>query len=423
MTKLHVIFAVFVFSIFALTPVARGAELLSKIHPYISISEEYDDNLNLTPSNKKDDFITTVQPGIKFSNMDKTGGLDLDYKLGLVFYNKDRDKNYVSHNAQLTGKYQPKEHLSFTIRESFTRSDEPREREYFTTSADNSYFLSTDTKRYIYWRNVISPTIEHQFGPENRIGVTYRNNIYQTEDPTGKNSREDYISPYYTYWFNRQNGIHFEYGYTRGDFEKEPDLKDHRGNIRYTRRFSAKSSAFADYTFSSRAYDNPGLDYDVHEPTIGATFALTPALTALLQAGYYWKVPGIGGRMSGFSYRGELASVDPRTSYRIVLQGGHKEDLFTAENLGFSQYNRLSLYATHKLTRRFSIGFNESLEKAKYENPTHEDVIWVIGGNLSYQVVKWMTFSLDFTHSERDSTIDANDYTDNRGMFRITATY
>ena len=55
-------------------PPAQAAELLSQFHPYISLKEEYNDNLNLTPTNKLDDFITTVQPGIKFSNMDRAGG-------------------------------------------------------------------------------------------------------------------------------------------------------------------------------------------------------------------------------------------------------------------------------------------------------------------------------------------------------------
>ena len=52
---------------------------VSRFHPYISLKEEYNDNLNLTPTNKSDDYITTVQPGIRFSNMGKQAGVDLDY--------------------------------------------------------------------------------------------------------------------------------------------------------------------------------------------------------------------------------------------------------------------------------------------------------------------------------------------------------
>ena len=166
---------------------AYGAELLSQFHPYINIKEEYSDNLNLTSANKKEDFMTTVQPGIKFSNMDKMSGVDFDYALGAVFYGKNSNLNYISHNASLNAKYMTAQRINFYLKESFIQSEDPREREYFTTTADNKYVLSTTTDRAVYWRNVVAPTIEYQFGPENRLGVNYRNNIYRTDSASGQN--------------------------------------------------------------------------------------------------------------------------------------------------------------------------------------------------------------------------------------------
>ncbi len=40
-------------------------------HPYINLKEEYNDNIDLTPTNQWRDFITTVQPGIRYSNMER----------------------------------------------------------------------------------------------------------------------------------------------------------------------------------------------------------------------------------------------------------------------------------------------------------------------------------------------------------------
>ncbi len=423
MMRFRINFVVVVLFCLVLAPAARGEERLTGLHPYISISEEYNDNLFLAPVNKKDDFITTVQPGVKFSNMDKTGGIDLDYNLGLVFYSKDSDMNYISHNAQLTAKYLTKEHLSFSVRESFIRSDEPREAEYFTTAADNSYVLATESQRYIYWRNVIAPTFEYQFGPDNRIGVNYRNNIYHTQDPFSENSQENYLSPFLDYWFDRRNGISLEYGYTRGDFEKSSDLDSHMAKARYTYKFSSKTSAFTEYTYTNWAYDDSSRDYDLHKPEIGMTFLLTSRLTASAQAGYFWQVPKDGDSRGGISYKGELAQVDPRTSYRLNVEGGHKEDVFTAENLGFARYHRLSLVATHMLDRRFSVGLKGGVEKADYDKPAHNDTTWAVGGNVSYLPLRWLVVSLEVLHTDRDSNVDTYDYTENRAMFRITAMY
>lgn len=411
-------------------PPASRADILSKFHPYISYKDEYSDNLNLTSTNQQADFITTVQPGIKFSNMDKISGIDLDYILGAVFYGKKTNLNYLSHNASLNAKYLTKAHINFYFRESFNRSDEPREREYFTATADNRYVLATNTERAVYWRNVAAPTIEYQFGPENRLGVNYRNNIYRTESASGQNSKEDYINPFFSYWFDRRNGIYLEYGLTYGKFDKNPDLTGHRINGRYTNRFSAKSSAFAEYSYSKRIYGElastaapVSADYTIHEPNVGMTFAFTPTLTASAQAGYFWTERGTGANKSGYSYKGELAGVGPRATYKFSLQGGYTEDLFTSENLGFNRYHRLTGSLNYLLDKRFSIGCMGSIERAEFDQPEHRDTTWGIGGRAAYQPLSWLTFALDVSHKDKQSDFSLYEYTENRGMFTITATY
>jgi hypothetical protein len=162
MTLRRIILFVLWLSCMNAAPFAQAEELLSQFHPYISVKEEYSDNLNLTPANEKKDFYTTVQPGIKFSNMDKMAGVDLDYSLNAVFYSKYSNLNYIGHNASLNAKYLTPQHINFYFKESFIRSDNPRESEYFTTSADNKYVLATTTDRAVYWRNVAQPTIEYQ---------------------------------------------------------------------------------------------------------------------------------------------------------------------------------------------------------------------------------------------------------------------
>jgi len=439
MILLRVFFVVFLFVCLSGAPPAFGADLLSKFHPYISVKGEYNDNLDLTPTNKKEDYLTTVQPGIKFNNMDKMSGIDLNYSLAAVFYNKYSDLNYIGHNGQLNAKYLTSAGLNFYLNESFIRSDEPREQEYYTTTADYRvletrdatfyitdyrYVLATRTERNTYWRNVVTPTIEYQFGPENRVGVHYRNNIYESEAPWGQDSREDYVNPFFSYWFDKRNGIYLEYGYTLGDFDRAPDLTGHRANARYTNRFSQKSSAFAEYTYLRRTFDDaPTRDYDVHEPNVGLTFTITPTLTASVQAGYFWMEPEVGSKKGGLSYKGELANIDPRTTFRLSVQGGYTEDYFTSENLGFNRYHRVTGYVNHKPAQRVSVGCFGGVEWVEYDSPTHKDTIWNVGGRASYMPLKWLTLALEVSHRDRSSDINVYDYTENRGMFTITAMY
>jgi hypothetical protein len=277
---------------------------------------------------------------------------------------------------------------------------------------------------------VVAPTIEYQFGPENRLGVNYRNNIYRTESAINQDSREDFINPYFSYWFNRQNGIFLQYGLDYGDFETAPDMTGHMANGRYIYRFSPQTSVFADYTYWRRTFDSSetsepqfSRDYDIHTPAVGMTFAFSPTFTGSVQVGYFWTKPKTGSGTDGPSYKADLTNSDSRTTYILSLQGGYTEDFFTSENLGFARYHRLTGSLNHSLSRRLSIGCLGSVERAEYDTDDRKDTIWGIGGTASYMPMKWLTFGLEVTHRERQSSVDLFDYAENRAVLTITATY
>jgi len=75
-----------------------------------------------------------------------------------------------------------------------------------------------------------------------------------------------------------------------------------------------------------------------------------------------------------------------------------------------------------------SVGLYSSYEWAKYPGTeigfrTPVDQIWGVGGNASYQILRWLNLSLDLSHRENRSNISDRDYSEYRGMLRATATY
>jgi len=120
---------------------------------------------------------------------------------------------------------------------------------------------------------------------------------------------------------------------------------------------------------------------------------------------------------------GSLTSTDPRTTYNLSLQGGYKEDFFTAENLGFTRYHRLTGSLNHRLDQRTSIGCLGSVEHAQYDASDRSDTIWGITGTASYMALKWLALALEVSYRENQSSLDTASYTEARGMFKITATY
>ena len=113
MASLTMGFALVLFlTLFSVDSQADLGEILLKFQPYITVQEEYTNNVDLTPKNKKSDYITSIYPSLRFSNQARspltgefkpasvaetetpgTYGVDLYYRLGLVFYSRYTDNN------------------------------------------------------------------------------------------------------------------------------------------------------------------------------------------------------------------------------------------------------------------------------------------------------------------------------------------
>jgi hypothetical protein len=421
---------------------AELGDLFTYFQPYISVQEEYNSNIDLTPTNRREDYITTVSPGFRFSTLPRSEvtrgqqaptaeqkfGMDLDFNAGFVFYAKEEDNNFTSLNGSLNTWYLFNPKLSFRLRDYLIRSDEIREADFSATAIEGQALISRTTRRIPYYRNVFEPSVEYRFGRENIFGINYRNNTYRIRSDLFEDSTENSINPRLTYWFNIRNGITLDYGFTLGDFERTPDFVGHAVTGRYTYRFNPRTSVFGEYTYLMRDFESPSTDYDVHRPSLGISHSFSPTLSGSVQAGYYWQNPERGSTTDGFFYDVSLSQRAERTTYTISFQGGYTEDFFTAENLGFTQYYRAIGRASHQLLEKMTVGLFSSYEWIKYygdvvETPRRNDRIWTVGGNAAYQLFRWLKLSLDASYRENHSNFDTADYSEYRGIFRITASF
>ncbi len=415
---------------------ARGemGDIWKKFHPHLTVREEYTDNRNLAPSNKKEDSITTVLAGITFSTrpvssewpglirpgQEGPSGMDLDYTLGFVSYAKRAGDNYVSHSGRLNAWYSPGPRFTMRLRDYLIRSDEPREPEYAFDAAGDQYLLATRRERSVYIRNVLEPSLTYRFGPENNLSLLYRN-YYDNQNPLIQDSRENYVSPTLVYWLSARQGMTLQYGYTHGDFERTADLNGHMARARYTYRFNPRSSVFGEYAVLYRDFSGRGNDYAVHSPSIGLEHTFAAGLRGNLQAGYYWYDPKSGSSEGGFSVNAGLTQNWARTQLSLGVEGGYREDYFTSENLGFTKYYRGYGRLTHRPLERLSLGFSGSLERVEFLSD-RKDWIWRTGGDLSYGIFRWLSLSLQAFHRERDSNLPSAEYKENRVMISLNAT-
>jgi hypothetical protein len=409
---------------------AESESILSKFHPYVTVTEEYNNNVTLSHTNKIEDFITTVNAGFKFSAVEeKTYGIDLDIAGGYVFYARHHNYNYANPTGSLNAWYAATPRLTFRVKDYFIRSDAAREQTYAANALPNQYLLSTERGVHaIYIRNVVEPSVEYQFAKEGLLSVLYRNNIYRNENRLYEDSMENTINPKITYQFDIKNGVSLDYYLTSGTYQRSPDQLAQGVTPRYTYRFNPRISIFSEYHFEWQDFKSPGVDYYVHNPSLGIQYQFSPTLSGTAQVGYFWQIPVQGSSESGPSFNLSLTKSAQRTTYSLSFQGGYTEDYFTAENRGFAKYYRAYGTISHKLTEKMTVGISGSLERPIYSSG-EKDWIWGIYGNASYQLLKWLALSLQVSHIENHSNthipIDNHilNYSQYRGIFSVTATF
>jgi hypothetical protein len=95
-----------------------------KIEPSLSLSEEYNDNLFLTRSEKISDFISFVSPAIDLSAKSINTDLRLTYSPTFSFYGSHNELNDTAHRVAVNGAFTLSERLSSTLTGSYVKSSE-----------------------------------------------------------------------------------------------------------------------------------------------------------------------------------------------------------------------------------------------------------------------------------------------------------
>ncbi len=411
------------------------SDILLKFYPYITAQEEYSNNILLSSNaTKLADYITTVNPGLRFFDL-KPGryGIDLDVSGGYIYYAKHHDLSYWNAAGRLNSWFAVTPDLSFTLRDYFIRSDQARENVYqsdtqynaqgqFIGDTQPNQFLVSTVRgvQAIYFRNVVEPSIAYRFGGENRLSLLYRNNIYRNENPLFEDSMENTLNPNLDYWFDVKNGVSLDYRLSLNTYQVSSDQLVNTVTPRYTHRFNPRTSIFGEYRFEYLDSESPGVDYYVHNPSLGLQYNFSPTLIGTAQGGYFWQIPKEGSKTQGPFVNLSLTQRTPKTQYTLSLQGGYTEDYITAQNLGFTK--TYSGYGTiqHWLTQRLSVGLTGSMYRYLYSNNNQKDWVWDVRGGPSYLLFRWLETSLVASYRGDNSNISGTDYTEFRGMFTIT---
>lgn len=148
------------------------------VAPHLSVREEYNDNIYLSPSGRQNDFISTVRPGLAISWPTNYLRLNLDYSLSFLIFKNHPDLNETSLSKAQRGLLNavlfPGRDFSITVNDEITRVaiDErlSATRENLFLNKTSSNHLSVNPR----YRFHSIPTVEAI------LGYRYENYSYQS---------------------------------------------------------------------------------------------------------------------------------------------------------------------------------------------------------------------------------------------------
>ena len=392
--------------------------------PRISVSEEYSDNIDLDPSDEKDDFITTVTPGFSLDIDARSSGLTLSYDAGYSFYDEYDEYDSWRHSASAMGWAELSRRTRLEITDTFLYTEDPGDED------DEDFTIRRD--RNVYYTNSAGVSLTHQFGENDMLKLGYVYSILENDDETLEDNSRHTPSASLTWWMV-PNRWRFDTGveYTRGEFSGSSevdvvsdDLDEWIGSIRLTRVVNRDLEVFAGYRHTLLDYDGDEVDYQVYEPSVGFTYTWGEGADLSLSVGYFTQDRDEGDDESGVTVNGDLAKTwrFRRSSIRLAGYSGYENSAFGAENLGFDEYYGAEASARHEFSRHITGDVFSSYRRDKYTDPDddREDKTTRAGVGLSARLARWLVARLGYTYTDLNSDDSEDEYTENSVILTFT---
>ena len=327
------------------------------IRPSIAVSEEYNDNVFVSPD-RRTDYITSLMPGIILSYNAPFWDWDLAYNFAYRYYARKSQQDDFAHSLSMRGLTRLIDDFLFLdISDNYSRvslniaRDRTQESQFVNQSDSNNF--------------TASPYLRFHPVPKVLMRTGYR---------------------YMNVWYNDPSGI---------------DRRDHVGFMEATYELSPKLDLTANYTYTHENSINP---YVRHDPNVGFRYEYKDRSNIFGQGGYTW-----------FSSRNGAASNNPFWNGGITHSFDHMSVSLTTgvqypvdPVSGVTRQTDYALAVTKELSRG-NIGANVSYSKFSGDNIDVE-TRYSGGVTVSYELVQHLNTTLAASIEKYDHRT-ANSYT------------
>lgn len=353
------------------------------IHPYLTLSEAYSDNVFFVKEGKAHDFITTLAPGVYLELPVRAHTLSLNANMAYTAYEKYSSQDTVDYSVSGKGNFELGSLFNLKLSDTYMHSHEP------ASSSATGVIEKFDN-------NAATASLTYLLANVSKVRLEYTMNNWSYETEKFRSRAEDLVSAYIYY------------------------------------RIMPKTSVFLEYDFKDVSfYDKSnGLDNKVESGFLGFTWEPSVKSSVTIKGGYLWKDFDLSSQGSVNTW---TASVDANyhfsdfTSIKLIASRNVNESAI----LGTTYYitTGLSGELTQKFLERLLGVARGSYWVDKYSNSivgqaeARKDKTASAGLGVRYFLLRWLESDLDYNHANKISNVSGINYTENREMLSVKAAF
>ncbi|SPP99500.1 conserved exported hypothetical protein [Candidatus Sulfobium mesophilum] len=400
------------FFTFALMEVPAEAEYSASAS--LRVREEYTDNVDLTSTDKKSEYITTINPDIRLDYKGKITSLLLNAGLNYYYYANDSQGDHLNFYGGLDSRTQVYKDIFFlNIFDQYSRvtidQRRPVTQENVTVNLTDSNTLRANPYILYPLGSTLKARVDYLY--TNQWYSSNQGHNYQDHTFSGSLIKELSASTStfvtYSYDMHRYSGISnssiSDYDRQTGNygikFEKTRLLVE--GSVGYT---------WFDFTDGRKTNDivwNAAVQYKITE-LLSLRGESSQDFTDSVDAGPVRRLTGRGVIAYGGQFPVSVAVFNTRDTYLLSDRTDHSTGAIATGSIPFSSKMTGNIFANYT---RF-----------KFQPEDERVDRYGVGFSLAYAIRK-ATLSAGYTYNRNDSNIDQNDYTNNVIWLQIRVVY
>ena len=426
-----VVIAILCLTIFVmLDPAISSAGYQTEFTPSLSIREDYTNNIFQTDEDTKEDFITLISPSFDLKVFQKTKGVNVFYRPEASFYSDYSENNTLRHTAKLDGWINISSTMKFQIFDTFRYTEEPFQRTEETISSEGLPLEVDETRRHgleTYYTNDIGAELDFQLGKMNLMKIGYINSILENKDPNLEDNVRHRPKINFMHQFSQFTDIDLGLSNTMCNYSDErDDFNNTKASMTLTRRFTKHFSGNLRYQHTFMDFKGATEDYQIYDPSVGMSYTLADGSHVSMNIGYFLQHKENSDDENGLSFSGNIGKTWKfRKGYiNISGTGGYSEAYYGAEVLGFSKYYQASWSGSYLFAKNLTGRLFGSFRQSKYLDLPYDrkDNTGVSGAGLTFDpiTIKWLSIDLTYVARKTNSSVDANDFREDRIQLSVT---